>query len=63
MIVLSMKDLADFHEGASHLHRSPVTLPIPGTTTPAHLDQNLAAAQIELSAEDVTAITALAQET
>ncbi|MFC7386815.1 aldo/keto reductase [Sphaerisporangium rhizosphaerae] len=46
---------------AWHLHRSPVTLPIPGTTTPAHLDQNLAAARIELSADDVTAITALTQ--
>ncbi len=47
---------------AWHLHRSPVSLPIPGTTSPAHLNENLAAADIELSTEDVAAITALASE-
>jgi len=47
---------------AWQLHRSPVTLPIPGTTNAAHLRDNLAAADIELSAEDVAAITALAPE-
>jgi pyridoxine 4-dehydrogenase len=47
---------------AWQLHRSPVTLPIPGTTSIAHLKDNLAAADIELSAEDVSAITALAPE-
>ncbi|HZE31313.1 MAG TPA: aldo/keto reductase [Actinoallomurus sp.] len=47
---------------AWQLHRSPVTLPIPGTTSIAHLKDNLAAADIELSAEDVSAITALARE-
>ncbi|GGK68541.1 oxidoreductase [Sphaerisporangium melleum] len=46
---------------AWHLYHSPVTLPIPGTTTPAHLDQNLATAHIELSETDVATITALAQ--
>jgi pyridoxine 4-dehydrogenase len=40
----------------------PATLPIPGTTSIAHLKGNLAAADIELSAEDVAAITALAPE-
>jgi aryl-alcohol dehydrogenase-like predicted oxidoreductase len=31
------------------LHQSPMTLPIPGTSKVAHLEENLAAAQIELS--------------
>jgi aryl-alcohol dehydrogenase-like predicted oxidoreductase len=44
------------------LHRSPVMLPIPGTTSVAHLKDNLAAAEIELSGEDVAAITELATE-
>jgi pyridoxine 4-dehydrogenase len=34
------------------LKRSPVMLPIPGTLSRAHLDDNLAAAQIELSSHD-----------
>ena len=33
------------------LHRSPVVVPIPGTTTVAHLEENVAAARIELSDE------------
>ncbi|VVJ22614.1 Oxidoreductase [Amycolatopsis camponoti] len=44
------------------LHRSPVMLPIPGTTSVAHLQDNLAAAEIELSGEHVAAITDLATE-
>jgi aryl-alcohol dehydrogenase-like predicted oxidoreductase len=47
---------------AWHLHRSPVSLPIPGTTNLGHLKDNLAAADIELSTEDVEAITALVPE-
>lgn len=47
---------------AWHLHRSPASLPIPGTTNPAHLNENLAAANITLSTEDVAAITALTTE-
>jgi pyridoxine 4-dehydrogenase len=35
------------------LHRSPLLLPIPGTSSLAHLRENLAAAAIELSAEDM----------
>ena len=35
------------------LHHSPVLLPIPGTSSLAHLRENLAAATIELSAEDL----------
>lgn len=34
------------------LHRSPVLLPIPGTSKLAHLDENIAAAQLHLTAED-----------
>jgi aryl-alcohol dehydrogenase-like predicted oxidoreductase len=36
-------------------------LPIPGTGSVAHLEDNVAAAQIELSPADVTAITAAAR--
>ncbi len=35
------------------LHRSPLLLPIPGTSSLAHLRENLAAAAIELSAEEM----------
>ncbi|MDJ0365216.1 aldo/keto reductase [Hymenobacter sp. H14-R3] len=35
------------------LHRSPMLLPIPGTSSLAHLRENLQAAAIELSAEDM----------
>jgi pyridoxine 4-dehydrogenase len=38
------------------LHRSPVTLPIPGTSSVAHLEENLKASEISLSAEDMKAI-------
>ena len=38
------------------LHRSPVTVPIPGTSSVAHLEENLKAAEIALSAEDMKAI-------
>ena len=38
------------------LHRSSVTLPIPGTSSVAHLEENLKAAEIALSAEDMKAI-------
>jgi len=35
------------------LHKSPLLLPIPGTSSLAHLRENLAAATIELSAQDM----------
>ena len=35
------------------LHKSPVMLPIPGTSSIAHLEENVAAAAIELSEEDL----------
>jgi pyridoxine 4-dehydrogenase len=37
---------------------SPVTLPIPGTATPAHLEENLAAATLQLDHDEIHAITA-----
>jgi pyridoxine 4-dehydrogenase len=42
------------------LRRSPVMLPIPGTSTVAHLEQNLAAATITLTDEDMEALGAAA---
>jgi len=41
------------------LRRSPVMLPIPGTSTVAHLDDNVAAAGITLSDEDFAALSAI----
>jgi aryl-alcohol dehydrogenase-like predicted oxidoreductase len=38
------------------LHRSPVMLPIPGTSKVAHLEDNVAAALIELSDEEFAAL-------
>ena len=38
------------------LHHSPVILPIPGTSSGAHLEENVAAAGVELSAEEWSAI-------
>jgi len=40
------------------LHRSPVLLPIPGTSSIAHLEENLGAASIRLSAADCAALAA-----
>ena len=39
------------------LHRSPVVLPIPGTSQVAHLEENVAAAAVELSDEQVDELT------
>lgn len=39
------------------LARSPVVLPIPGTSTVAHLEQNVAAAQLRLTAAQVEELT------
>ena len=47
---------------AWQLHRSPTTLPIPGTTSSAHLRENLGAAAIALSPEEVATLTAVAPE-
>jgi aryl-alcohol dehydrogenase-like predicted oxidoreductase len=40
------------------LARSPQMLPIPGTGSPGHAEANVAAASIELSPDEVSAITA-----
>jgi aryl-alcohol dehydrogenase-like predicted oxidoreductase len=41
------------------LHRSPVMLPIPGTSSLAHLEENIAARKIQLSAEEWKTIDSL----
>jgi pyridoxine 4-dehydrogenase len=43
---------------ASLLAVSPVTLPIPGTATSAHLENNVAAAALQLRQDEIHAITA-----
>jgi pyridoxine 4-dehydrogenase len=40
------------------LHRSPIVLPIPGTSSIAHFDENLAASEIRLSAAELEALAA-----
>jgi pyridoxine 4-dehydrogenase len=44
------------------LHRSPVMLPIPGTSSIAHLEENMASAKLQLSAEDWKKVEELAQK-
>ena len=44
------------------LARSTVMLPIPGTSSLTHLEENLRAASIDLTAEEVAAITQLRSE-
>ena len=39
------------------LTRSPQVLPIPGSSNPDHVKENVAAAEIELTAEEIRAIT------
>ncbi len=45
------------------LHRSSVMLPIPGTSSLAHLEENMAAAKVQLSAEEWQTIDSLANGT
>jgi pyridoxine 4-dehydrogenase len=45
------------------LHRSPVVLPIPGTSSVAHLEENMAARKIQLTAEEWKTIDAVASQT
>ena len=42
------------------LHRSPVMLPIPGTSSLAHLDENTAAADLELTDAELATLDAAA---
>jgi pyridoxine 4-dehydrogenase len=44
------------------LKRSPVVLPIPGTSSVAHLEENVAAAEIELSDDEFEKLTALGEQ-
>jgi aryl-alcohol dehydrogenase-like predicted oxidoreductase len=41
------------------LRRSPVMLPIPGTSKVSHLEENVAAADIELSEEELASLNAM----
>ncbi|MEO3785188.1 aldo/keto reductase [Actinocorallia sp. B10E7] len=41
------------------LHRSKVLLPTPGTTSPAHLDENLAAGDLELTSQELSRLAEL----
>lgn len=47
---------------AWHLHHSPVSLPIPGTTSIAHLLDNLAATHLTLTADEVAELTSLVSD-
>ena len=40
------------------LHKSPAMLPIPGTSSVEHLEENVAAAAVELEPEDLEALGA-----
>lgn len=68
-IIAALEPIAQDHDATAqqvalawHLHRAPHTLPIPGTTSLDHLQSNLAAAQIQLTDDEVAAITALVPE-
>jgi pyridoxine 4-dehydrogenase len=59
-----VRDIAQRHGATVHqvvlawlLARSPAMLPIPGTGSVAHLEENVAAAALELSADEVQALT------
>lgn len=62
-----VREIADEHGATDRqlilawlLARSPMVLPIPGTGSLAHVDENLAAAAITLSADEVATLTAAA---
>ena len=64
----AMKEIADSRSVSPHqiaiawlLQRSPVMLPIPGTSSVEHLEENVAAATIELSDEECAAIATAAE--
>ncbi|MEK8225331.1 aldo/keto reductase [Oerskovia sp. M15] len=63
----TLRDLSDAHAVtpaqvslAWLLHRSPAILPIPGTSSGEHLDENLAAGSIELTASELSSLAGLA---
>lgn len=56
----AISEIADAHDASDSgialawlLQRSPVTLPIPGTSSVEHLEENVAASEIELSDEEM----------
>jgi len=56
----AVREIAAAHDATPHqvalawlLQRSPVTLPIPGTSSIAHLEENVAASALELSDEEM----------
>jgi aryl-alcohol dehydrogenase-like predicted oxidoreductase len=62
--VEGIDDIADRHDATPHqialawlLHHSEVTLPIPGTADIAHLEQNVAAADIDLTDDEMATLT------
>src|SRR5580765_1583037 len=70
MTSAALEKIAKDHSGSIYqlglawlLHRSPVVLPIPGTSSLAHLEENMAARKIELSPEEWRAIDTLAIQT
>jgi aryl-alcohol dehydrogenase-like predicted oxidoreductase len=44
------------------LHHSPVVIPIPGTSSVKHLEENMAAAKLHLSPEEWKAIESTAEK-
>ncbi len=42
------------------LWHSPVTVPIPGTSSVEHFEENMAAAQLELAEDEIEALDAVA---
>ena len=57
-------EVADAHDAtpeqvtlAWHLQHSPVTLPIPGTSSVAHLEENVAATELELTDEEIARLS------
>ena len=59
-----LDDVAQTHDATRYqialawlLEHSPVTLPIPGTSSPEHLEENVAASGIELTDEQYTRLT------
>jgi aryl-alcohol dehydrogenase-like predicted oxidoreductase len=59
-----VREIAQRHGATAHqvalawlLARSPAIVPIPGTGSVAHLEENVAAAALELSADEVQALT------
>ena len=64
--VAALKPIADAHGATIYqvalawlLHRSRAMLPIPGTSSIAHLEENVSAASLELSAEEHAALDAI----